>query len=50
MKETEEERDFFKTGRIEDYLAYKNVAEDNELKKLESIVKEAERHSLEKYW
>lgn len=50
MKETEEEKDFFKTGKVEDYLAYKNVAKNQELKKLEAMVKEAERHSIEKYW
>ncbi|MCM1159681.1 MAG: hypothetical protein NC412_00525 [Roseburia sp.] len=50
MKETEEKRDFFKTGKIEDYLTYKNNAKDNETLKTEAMVREAERHSIEKYW
>ncbi|MBD5544990.1 MAG: hypothetical protein HDR01_12345 [Lachnospiraceae bacterium] len=50
MKETEEERDFFKTGRIEDYLTYKNSMKDEEALKAEAMMREAERHSIEKYW
>lgn len=50
MKETEEERDFFKTGRVEDYLSYKNSIKDSEERKTESMLREAERHSIESCW
>ncbi|MBD5466053.1 MAG: hypothetical protein HDR22_09625 [Lachnospiraceae bacterium] len=50
MKETEEERDFFKTGRIEDYLTYKNSTRDREAVKTEAMIREEERHSIEKFW
>lgn len=50
MKETEEERDFFKTGKVEDYLAYKNEAEYGREKKRESMPDDAVCHDRVEYW